>query len=78
VKIQVEHASLDKGVAKVDVKIGCDRDTFELKTADGGGKKWFVCFVEWGQDEDGEFSVIESRVEPATSEDLLTVAQIGV
>lgn len=60
----------EQGNAEVSVDVGSERQTVELVTVDGA-KKWFVVAVEWGQDEDGEFSVAEARLRLATAEDLV-------
>lgn len=72
--VEVEHETLLKGVAKVTVTVGSDAELVEL-VVQGGQKKWFVCAIEWGQDEDGSFSIVETKLKPASADEIASMAQ---
>lgn len=71
-KCLVEHELLVKGTAELEIEVGQERVLVTLQTS--SGPQWFVCAVEWGQNEDGSITVVGTRLQLATPEDMPAAA----
>jgi len=67
IKCEVEHELLDKGTTAVEFEVGQEQVLVALPTS--SGPQWFICDVEWGQNEDGSITVVGTRLRIATREE---------